>query len=410
MLRGERGDERTRGGEHDGASLSDTLERELDLLRQAGLYRTLRRVERRGGGGAEIRVDGQDAIDFSSNDYLGLATDPRIARALANAGAGTATGAAASRSIAGNHPLHEELERQLAELKGAEAALLFSSGFAANTGTIPVLAQREDVIYSDLLNHASIIDGCRLSRATTRTFPHCDLGALARMLTEDRDRYRRRWVVVEGVYSIDGDLFPLAALVQLAQEHHAWIYLDDAHGTGVIGPSGAGAAEHWGVTGNIDVTMATLGKALGTAGAFIAGSQMLRELLLNRTRSFIFTTGSPPGLAAGALAALRILREESWRRHRLGENVARLRAGLAALGHPLAPQCPGHIAPLVIGEADRTITIGRRLLEHGFLVGAVRPPSVPPGKSQLRITVSAAHTTEHIEGLADALGEVLEAS
>jgi 8-amino-7-oxononanoate synthase len=410
VLRGEREDERTRGREDRGTSLSETLEHELDLLRQAGLYRTLRRVERQGGGGAEIRVDGQDAIDFSSNDYLGLATDSRIARAIAGACAGSAIGAAASRSIAGNHPLHEELERQLAEFKGTEAALLFSSGFAANAGAIPVLAEREDVIYSDLLNHASIIDGCRLSRATTRTFPHCDLDALARMLTEDRDRYRRRWVVVEGVYSMDGDLFPLADLVQLAQEHEAWIYLDDAHGTAVMGPRGTGAAEHWGVTGNIDVTMATLGKALGTAGAFIAGSRMLRELLLNRTRSFIFTTGSPPGLAAGALAALRILREESWRRIRLRENVDRLRAGMAALGHPLAPTCPGHIAPLVIGEADWTITIGRRLLERGFLVGAVRPPSVAPGKSRLRITASAAHTAEQVEGLLDALGEVLGAS
>lgn len=388
-------------------SLAAALERDLDTLRRAGLFRVLRRVERRRG--AEIHLDGRPAIDFSSNDYLGLAGDRRIATAIARALRRDATGAAAARSIAGNHPLHEALEEELARFKGAEAALFFPSGFAANAGAIPALAGRGDVIYSDALNHASIIDGCRLARATTRTFPHADLDALARMLAEDRGAYRRRFIVVEGVYSMDGDLFPLDRLVPLAREHGAWIYLDDAHATGILGATGRGSVEHWGVGHEIDVTMGTLGKALGTAGAFIAGPRALRELLLNRARSFIFTTGTPAALAAGTLEALRIVKEEGWRRERLRENVARLRAGLAALGRGVAGDAPGHIIPVILGDAERTMRTGRLLRERGFLVGAVRPPTVPMGGSRLRITVSAAHTSEQIDGLLDALATTLPA-
>lgn len=383
--------------------LSTELEREIGVLRRAGLHRSLRRVERRQG--AELVVDGRAAIDFASNDYLGLATDRRVAEAAATALGQGQVGATAARSIAGNHPLHEALEEELARLKHAEAALLFQSGFAANAGAIPALAGRGDVIYSDVLNHASIIDGCRLSRAVTRTFPHRDLAALAALLAEDAGRYRRRFIVVEGVYSMDGDLFPLERLVPLAREHGAAIYLDDAHATGVLGESGAGSAEHWGVVEHIDVSMGTLGKALGVAGAFVAGSRVLRDFLLNRVRSFIFTTGSPPALAAAALTALRILREEPWRRERLRANASRLRAGLAALGHPLDEGMPGHIVPLVVGEAERATEAGTALRDRGFLVGVVRPPSVPLGQSRLRITLSAMHTEGHIDGLLQALAD-----
>ncbi|MGH7525354.1 MAG: aminotransferase class I/II-fold pyridoxal phosphate-dependent enzyme [Gemmatimonadales bacterium] len=386
-------------------SFTLTLERELDALRRAGLHRTLRQVER--VRGPEVIADGRAAIDFSSNDYLGLATDSRVAGAVAAALGRGVTGAAAARSIAGNHPLHEALEAELARLKGTEGALLFPSGYMANAGAIPALAGRGDVIYSDALNHASIIDGCRLARATTRTFPHVGLDPLAGLLEEDRGKYRRRLVVVEGVYSMDGDLFPLDRLVPLARAYGAAIYLDDAHGTGVLGSTGAGSAEHWGVTGEVDVHMGTLGKALGVGGAFIAGSETLREFLLNRARSFIFTTGSPPALAAGAHAALRILEDEGWRRHRLRKNAEHLRSGIAALGHPVDPALPGHILPLVLGDAERTSRAGRLLRDQGFLVGAVRPPSVPLGKSRLRITVSAAHSREQIDSLLQALALVL---
>ncbi|MGH7497544.1 MAG: aminotransferase class I/II-fold pyridoxal phosphate-dependent enzyme [Gemmatimonadales bacterium] len=386
-------------------SFSATLATELDVLHRAGLHRSLRRVERRRS--VELVVDGQPAVDFASNNYLGLAGDYRIAEAVSSALATGATGAAAARSIAGNHLLHEELEEAIARHKGAESALLFGSGFAANAGAIPALAGRGDVIYSDELNHASIIDGCRLSRGTTRAFPHGDLDALAGLLEEDRGKYRRRLIVVEGVYSMDGDLFPLDRLVPLAREHGAAIYLDDAHATGVMGRTGAGTAEYWGMAHEVDVHMGTLGKALGVSGAFIAGSATLRDFLINRVRSFVFTTGTPPALAAGAREALRIALEEPWRRLRLHANAARLRAGLEAIGHPVAPSLPGHIVPILVGDARRATGIGRRLLDYGYLVGAVRPPSVPRGKARLRITMSAAHSNEQIDALVGVLSEAL---
>jgi 8-amino-7-oxononanoate synthase len=278
----------------------------------------------------------------------------------------------------------------------------------ANCGALPALATGGDVLYSDALNHASLIDGCRLSRAQTRVFPHGDLDALEEMLHADRNRFRRRWIVVEGVYSMDGDLFPLDRAVELARRHGAWIYLDDAHGTGVLGSSGRGAAEHWGVEGEVEVTMGTLGKALGTSGAFIAGSAPLRELLLNRARSFVFTTGSPPALAAGALTALRVVEAEPERRQRLQANVQRMHAGMRAEGLEVPADLAGHIAPVRIGGAREVVQVGAGLAERGFWVGAVRPPTVPEGTSRLRITLSSAHTAEQIDALIDALVEILE--
>lgn len=389
------------------SSLDADLGRRLAELEQAGLRRALRGVERREG--VEVIIDGSVAIDFSSNDYLGLAADPRIARAAARALEQAGTGAGAARLISGNHPLHEQLERELAAFEGAAAALLFASGYAANTGAIPALVGRGDAVYSDALNHASLIDGCRLSRAELRVFPHGDGDALHGMLRGDAGRFARRMIVVDGVFSMDGDLFPLDRLAELAREHDAWTYVDDAHGTGVLGPNGRGTAEHFGVEGAIDVRMGTLGKALGTAGAFVAGSERLREWLLNRARPFVFTTGTPPALAAATLEALRIVREESWRRERVRENARRLREGLAALGYCTPGAADGHIVPVLTGDAEATMRIGAGLRARGFLAGAVRPPTVPPGGSRLRITLSAAHTAEQIGGLLDALRTELPA-
>ena len=390
-----------------GSALDADLSQRLADLERAGLRRVLRGVER--GTGAEVRIDGTGAIDFSSNDYLGLAADPRIARAAARALAETGTGAGAARLISGNHPLHERLEREIAAFEGAPAALLFASGYAANTGVIPALVGRGDAVYSDALNHASLIDGCRLSRAELRVFPHADLHALDGMLRQDAGRFARRMIVVDGVFSMDGDLFPLDRLVELARAHGAWTYVDDAHGTGILGPNGRGAAEHFGGEDAVDVRMGTLGKALGTAGAFIAGSERLREWLLNRARPFVFTTGTPPALAAATLEALRIVRDEPWRRARLRENAHRLRDGLAAFGHVVPGEADGHIVPVLTGDAEGTMRIGAALRERGFMVGAVRPPTVPPGGSRLRITLSAAHTAEQIGGLLDALRTELPA-
>lgn len=386
-------------------SFTAALEEELRMLRRAGLHRSLRRVDRRDG--AAVRVNGHAAVDFSSNDYLGLAGHPEVARAVRAALEADAAGAAASRSLAGNHPFHEEAEHALARMKGAEASLLFTSGHAANVGAIPALAGRGDAIYSDALNHASIVDGCRLSRAEVRVFPHGDAAALARLLEEDAGRYRRRLIVVEGVYSMDGDLCPLDRLVPLAREFDAWIYLDDAHGTAVLGANGGGTAEHWRLREGVAVTVGTLGKALGVSGAFVAGPAVLREVLLNRARSFLFTTASPPALAAGVLAALRVSAAEPWRRDRLWANASRLRAGLAELGFDLPSGAPGHIVPVVLGEAPLAMEVAGRLLDRGFLVGGIRPPSVPPGSSRLRITVSAAHGADQVDALLGALADAL---
>jgi 8-amino-7-oxononanoate synthase len=386
-------------------ALDEVLADELRGLDERGLRRRMRRVERRAG--AEVLLDGRPAVDFSSNDYLGLAADPRIARAAAEALGREGTGGGAARLISGNHPLHLALEVELARLKRTQAALVFPSGYAANTGAIPALAGRGDAIYSDALNHASLIDGSRLSRAEVRIFPHADVGALEAMLRADAGRFRRRLIVVDAVFSMDGDLFPLDRLVEVARRHGAWTYVDDAHGTGVLGAEARGSLEHWGVEGRVDVVMGTLGKALGTAGAFVAGSSILCEWLMNRARGFVFTTAPPPALAAATLEALRIARAEGWRRERLRENARRLRAALAALGRPAPGEPDGHVVPVLTGDEEATMRAGQLLRERGLLVGAVRPPTVPPGTSRLRITLSAAHTSEQIDALAAALAEVL---
>jgi 8-amino-7-oxononanoate synthase len=387
------------------ASLDSGLLVDLAALERAGLRRTLRPLHARAGG--SVAAQARVLRDFSSNDYLGLASDPRLARAAAAALETAGTGAGAARLISGHHELHDELERALARFTGAEAALLFPSGYMANVGAIPALVGRGDAIYSDLLNHASLIDGCRLSRADLHVLPHAELAALERALERQRGRYRRRLIVVEGMYSMNGDLYPLDALVPLARRHDAWIYLDDAHGVGVLGSSGRGSGEHWGVADGIDVVMGTLGKACGVAGAFVAGSHPLVDYLTNRARTFVYSTGSPPALAAAALVALGIVAREPERRARLRANARRLRTGLAARGWPAGGPEDGHIVPVVIGASDVTMGVGAALEAAGFLVGAIRPPTVPDGTARLRITVSAAHDADAVDALLDALAAAL---
>ena len=387
------------------SSLDGVLSQELAALERAGLRRRLRALH--GRAGASVADQSRVLCDFSSNDYLGLASDPRLARAAAAALDTAGTGAAAARLIAGHHELHAELERALARFTGAEAALLFPSGYMANVGAIPALVGRGDAIYSDLLNHASLIDGCRLSRADVHVLPHAGLAALERALERQQGRYRRRLIVVEGIYSMNGDLYPLDALVPIARRHDAWIYLDDAHGVGVLGSSGRGSAEHWGVAHGIDVVMGTLGKACGVAGAFVAGRRPLVDYLTNRARTFVYSTGSPPALAAAALAALEIVAREPERRARLRANARRVRAGLATRGWPAAGPEDGHIVPVVIGASDATMGVGAAVEAAGFLVGAIRPPTVPDGTARLRITVSAAHDADAIDGLLDVLATAL---
>jgi len=380
------------------ASLATDLQAELLELDRAGLRRTLRTVQQRRAG--SVLLDGERVADFASNDYLGLASDPRVARAATAVLQAEGTGAAAARLISGHHPVHEALETELARFKQTERALLFASGYMANIGAIPALAGADDVIYSDEYNHASLIDGCRLSRAAVRVFPHRDLDALSAMIDTERARFRRALIVVEGVFSMDGDLFPLDDLVGLANRFDAWTYVDDAHGAGVLGANGRGSVEEHGVEGKIDVIIGTLGKAIGTSGAYVAGSSSLIEMLISRARSFIFTTATPPAIAAATLEALRISQVESWRREAVRERSRLLRAKLSAGGREPTGSADGHIVPIMVGDPSRTMAIVDSMRQRGFLIGGVRPPTVPTGTSRLRVSVSALHPPELIESLA----------
>jgi 8-amino-7-oxononanoate synthase len=386
-------------------SLDDALATELAGLRERDLERLPRTLFRRRG--AVVQTDTGQAIDFSSNDYLGLASDPRLAAAATRAIEEHGVGATASRLIAGTNGEHVALEQALAAFSGTERALSFSTGFAANTGTIPALVGAEDIIFADRLNHASLIDGCRSSRAAVHVYEHADVDALRSALVARRAQFRRALIVTDGMFSMDGDTAPLAEIVALAREFDAWTYVDDAHAIGVIGPHGRGSAAMLGVANEIDITIGTLGKAFGAAGAYVAGSAALCTWLLNRARSFVFSTAPMPAQAAAAREGVRIAVAEPERRARVAANAALLRDALRDRGVVTIGTESSHIVPVLIGDAARTAEVGRRLADVGLLIGAVRPPTVPEGTSRLRLTVSAAHTADQIGALAAALAGVL---
>ncbi|MDQ6611720.1 MAG: 8-amino-7-oxononanoate synthase [Gemmatimonadota bacterium] len=385
--------------------MNSELDQELFALQTAGLKRALRPARQRKAG--MVLLDHDRVADFASNDYLGLASDSRVARAACAVLQAEGTGAGAARLISGHHPIHEALENEIAAFKQCARSLLFATGYMANTGTIPALASEGDVIYSDALNHASIVDGCRLSKATRRVFPHCNIDALSAMLKADRGLFRRSLIVVEGVFSMDGDLFPLDQLVPLARAHNAWTYVDDAHGTGILGRTGRGTAEHFGVAQDIDVMVGTLGKAFGTMGAFVAGSRSLVEFLISHARSFIFTTGTPPAMAAATLEALHISKAEPWRREAVRARAQQLRTRLRDGGREVTGLPDGHVVPVLIGDPRLTMAIVLDLRRRGFLVAGVRPPTVPAGTSRLRVSVSAAHPPELVDVFAASLLEAL---
>jgi 8-amino-7-oxononanoate synthase len=369
------------------------IEEELRAIKAGSLYRTLRRVDNEQG--PILLLDGREVINFSSNNYLGLANHIALAEAAKKAIDRYGSSSAASRLISGNMALHEELENRLAEFKGTEAALVFNSGFQANTGILSTLTGDGDAIFSDELNHASIIDGCRLSRAKTIVYSHCDLNRLESALKQAVSA-RRRLIVTETIFSMDGDEAPLTAIVELAEKYSASVMVDEAHATGIFGPGGAGVVSKLGLGERVLVQMGTLGKALGGFGAYVAGSRSLRELLVNRCRSFIFTTALPPAIVATALAAIDIVAREPERRDALWQNCRRLADGLKQIGFPLAsPQ--SQILPLVVGDAEKCMQLSGRLLENGIFVQGIRPPTVPGGTSRLRITLMATHRPEHID-------------
>jgi 8-amino-7-oxononanoate synthase len=380
----------------------DWIPAELAALEAKGLRRTLEPIGP--SQGPVVEVAGRRLVNLCSNDYLGLASDPRLRRAAAEAAEREGAGAGAARLVAGDLPVHGALEARLARMKGTEAALLFSSGYHANAGVIGALVGRGDAIFSDEWNHASIIDGCLLSRAEVQRYWHGDVDELGQLLAASRAR--RKLVVTDAVFGMDGDAAPLPEIVELCERHGAMLYLDEAHSTGVLGERGTGLAEATGLTDRVDVVMGTLGKALGSFGAFVAGSRPLVDWLTSRARTFVFTTALPPAACGAALAALDVLEGDLPRRRRLRDLSARMRDGLEWLGFPMAGVV-APIFPVLLGEEARALDASRRMRERGFFVRAIRPPTVPRGTSRLRVSLTAGHTSEQVDGFLAALREVL---
>lgn len=381
----------------------DWLDTACTKLDQTGLRRHLRTVMSAPTG--TINLDGRDVVLLGSNNYLGLSTHPKVIAAAVEATRTFGTGASGSRLISGNSELYTTLETNLAKAKGTEAALVFNSGYAANTSTIPILAGEGDLILSDALNHASIIDGCRLSRATKKVYRHCNVEHISVLLSESAE-FQRRLIVTDGVFSMDGDIAPLPDICEVAAEHNAMVLVDDAHGFGVLGKDGNGTIAHFGLEKENIVQMGTLSKAIGALGGYIAGSRSLIELLINRARGFIFTTGLPPATLAAANAALDVIHASPDLRQRLFSHAKQLKAALIDLGYTLLPS-ETQILPVVLGSPQRATTVAEALLTEGVFAPAIRPPAVPPGTSRLRLTVMATHTEVEIQKAIEAFAAVL---
>lgn len=382
------------------SGLDETLAERLARIDQSGLRRNLRTLESEQG--PEVALDGRRYVNFSSNDYLGLARHPRLSEAALASLRQNGFGAGASRLISGNHAEHRLLEESLAAFKRTEAALTFSTGYAAAVGTIQALVGEKDVIILDKLCHASLVDGARLSGAVLRVFPHNHLGKLESHLQWAREKYPEAQILVvtESVFSMDGDRAPLAEIVALKDKYGAWLMLDEAHAVGVIGEQGRGLADFLGLAGRVDIQMGTLGKALGASGAYICGSHLLREFLVNSARSLIFSTAPPPPVAAAARAAVELLQdvEGAARQARLAENMRHLADVLAF------PEPQSAIFPVIIGAETEAVAASRQLQDQGLLVPAIRYPTVAKGSARLRISLMADHTPEQIDRLASLRG------
>lgn len=385
------------------ASLDAALRPALEERRGRSLYRHRRTLE--SPQGAEVVVDGRSYIGFCSNDYLGLANHPQVRSALKAGVDALGAGSGASHLVCGHSREHHALEEELADFCGRERALLFSTGYMANLGTVTALVGQGDGIYEDRLNHASLLDAGLLSGARFQRFPHNDTENLDRRLA--RADQRRKLVVVDGVFSMDGDCAPLAPLAEVARRHDGWLMVDDAHGFGCLGAQGRGTLEAQGVeNADVPVYMGTLGKALGTAGAFVAGSEALIETLIQFARPYIYTTALPPAVAAATRASLRLVQEEGWRRHSLQARIAQFRKGARALGLTLMDSDTA-VQPLLIGDERRALALASALEARGYWLVAIRPPTVPAGSARLRVTLSAAHTEAQVDGLLAALEESL---
>ncbi|MCX5716512.1 MAG: 8-amino-7-oxononanoate synthase [Candidatus Omnitrophica bacterium] len=380
----------------------DFIDEELSRIKAQGLYRSLRTVE--GHQGPRITIDGKDCVNLCSNNYLGLANNPQLKKAAIDAVQRYGAGAGASRLVCGNFKLYDELECRLAKFKKQEACLVFNSGYSANLGIITALAGRGDIIFADRLNHASIVDAALLSRAEFKRYPHKDMAALEKMLKESTG-YKKKLIVTDTLFSMDGDIAPLADIAALAKKYSAMIMVDEAHATGVFGEGRSGLAEHFGLAGEIDVHMGTLSKALGSLGGYAAGKRKLIEYLINKARSLIYTTALAPSTLGAALAALDIVEKQGWMTKTLWTNAAAMKKGLLDLGFSLV-SAESQILPIFIGDTEKAVGFSKVLFEEGVFIQAIRPPTVPQNEARLRLTVMATHKKEDLEQALVALGKV----
>lgn len=357
--------------------------------------------------GAQVCIDGKNYLAFCSNDYLGLANHPEVIHALQKAAQRYGVGSGAAHLVNGHSVEHHALEEELAEFTNRPRALLFSTGYMANLGVVSALLGRRDGVFEDRLNHASLVDGGLLSGARLWRYAHADPNALEQRLT-NHGTGGRALVMTDGVFSMDGDLAPLPALAEMSHAHGAWLMVDDAHGFGVLGPEGKGSLAYFGLTlDQVPIVVGTLGKAFGTAGAFVAGSEALVETLIQKARTYIFTTATPPAVAAATRMSLRLARDEEWRRVRLQALIERFRLGAEQLGLPLLDSMTP-IQPLLVGDAGAALALSEGLRKEGILISAIRPPTVPSGTARLRITLSALHREAHIDRLLDVLTKVMK--
>ena len=374
------------------------IEERLADLKDRGLYRRLRVIS--GPQGPRVVLDGRPVLLLCSNNYLGLADHPGVREAAAEAAMRYGAGAGASRLVSGNMRIHRRLEEELADFKGSEACVLFGSGYLANAGMIPTLAREGDVVFSDALNHASVVDGCRLARAETFVYDHGDLEQLAWGLRQAEGR--GSLIVTDGVFSMDGDVAPLEQIVELARRHDVRVMVDEAHGTGTMGPGGRGSVAAAGLEDEVDLVVGTLSKSLGSYGAFVCCDKTMAKYLVNSARTLIFSTALPPPAVAAAMAALALLRDQPRRVEKLQRNAQVLREALAEKGLPVA-QSGTHIVPLIVGDAGAAMAATERALEQGVFAQAIRPPTVPAGTSRLRLSVMASHTKSELKNAASTL-------
>ncbi|WP_026477731.1 glycine C-acetyltransferase [Alkaliphilus transvaalensis] len=370
------------------------LKEKIQELKNDGVYRKLPILE--GANESEVILNGKSVINLSSNNYLGFANHPRLKKAAIEAVEKYGVGSGAVRTIIGNMDIHEEMEVLLAQFKREEAVMTFQSGFNCNAGTIQAVTEKGDLIVSDELNHASIIDGARLSRADKTVYKHSDMNHLESVLKENRDKYRNILIITDGVFSMDGDLAPLPDIVNLAEKYNAMTYVDDAHGSGVLGESGRGTVDHFGLHGRVDFTIGTLSKAIGVVGGYVAGSETMKDWLSHRGRPLLFSTSLPPAAVGSIMEAVRLLMSTTEYTDRLWDNARYFKSKMSELGFNIGNSATP-ITPVIVGEESKTMEFSRKLFENGVFVSGIVFPTVPKGTGRCRVMVTAAHTKEQLD-------------